>query len=173
MDKIMLGDPPSASVARSIYLPIIATAPDPVGLSPSAAEFLRLLTGDDRQQRASLTVCASLLVAAEKRAYGLANGDPWGHTDRFGITPNEYARRAGCTLPDGYADKGNNIESLGAGTADAAVMFAALAGSPKHSDHLFGRGWFQHQTSVGIALAQGGEYGWYWVILIALCQGVT
>lgn len=167
--NIILADAPSVpSLARDIWLPIIATGPpNPV------ADFLRLLVTDPRQERATLERCATLDLAAQWRADGLAHGDPWGHVDAGGMTPNEYCRQAGCRLPAYYASKGNNVESLGAGTNNATVMFAALAGSPSHAAHLFGRGWFAHQTAVGIALAQGGEYGWYWVIMIALCQGVT
>lgn len=174
--SIILGDGPVTSTARAIYLPIIATPPTPPddsGLSPACAEFLRLLTSDERQQRVSLTVCSSLMAAAELRAWGLANGDPFAHVDRYGVTPNEYAEANGCRLPDGYAEHGNNIESLAAGTGDPAVAFEALAGSPKHADHLFGRGWFGHQAHVGIAMAEGGQYGFYWCVMIGLCLEVT
>lgn len=174
---IHLADPPLISETRSIYLPIIATAPaaEDSELSPACAEFLRLLTGDERQQRPSLTVCGSLMAAAELRAWGLANGDPFAHVDSVGVTPNQYARLAGCRLPDGYAEHGNNIESLAAGTGDPAVAFEALANSPKHSNHLFGRGWFGHQAHVGIAMAENpaAPYRWYWCILIGLCLEVT
>lgn len=174
---IRLADPPLISAVRSIYLPFIATAPamEDSELSPACAEFLRLLTGDGRQERPSLTVCGSLVVAAEERAYGLANGDPFAHVDGNGLWPNEIARANGCRLPDGYAEQGNNIESLAAGTGDPAVAFEALANSPKHSDHLFGRGWFGHQRHVGIAMAENpaAPYRFYWVVMIGLCLEVS
>lgn len=166
---IILADPPTTTGARDIYLPAIFTgAPNPV------ADFLRLLTGDARQERPTLECCPALEIAAQRRADGLAHGDPWAHVDAHGITPNEYARQAGCRLPAHYAVKGNNIESLGAGTADAAVMFAALIASPRHGDHLLGRtDFYRVQRHVGVALAEGGEYGWYWVILLGTCEGLT
>jgi len=165
--SIQLADAPtSEGQTRAIFLPIVTTVEGP---SP-VAEFERLLITDPRQQR-TLTYSHALNVAAARRAEGLANGgDPWGHVDAAGRTPNEYARQACCRLPVYYAVQGNNVESLVAGTADAGVAFAALAASPKHAEHLFGLGWFGHQQHFGLAMAAGGEYGWYWVIMIGLCQ---
>lgn len=165
---VILGPPPLAPpMARgSVFLPIIAGSPDPV------AEFSRLLVADPRQQRTSLERCPALQQAAAWRAWGLANGDPWGHVDAHGVTPNEYARRAGCRLPPDYAAKGNNVESLVAGTDDAMVAFTALANSPKHSDHLFGRGWFRSQRHFGVALCRGSaEFTWYWCVMLGECLG--
>lgn len=172
---IALGDGPAPAEGRgSIYFPLIATppsSPDDTGLSGAASAFFQLLTTDERQERPSITVCPSLLAAAALRAYGLANGDPWAHVDRYGVTPNEYARNAGCILPADYARKGNNLELLVAGTGDKDVAFTALAESVKHSDPLFGRGWFAHQRHCGIALSENPDspYGWYWCVMIALC----
>lgn len=163
---LMLSDPPSIPQTRAVFLPIVVTPP-----VDAAAEFGRLLTSDTRQQRPQLVHCPRLTTAAMWRAHGLANGQPFSHTDHDGNGANVYARRAGCVLPEDYSDKGNNIESLVAGTADPAVAFAALAGSAKHSDHLFGHGWFGHQTHYGIALAENQEapYRWYWCVLLAKC----
>ena len=165
---IILGGAPSAPATTrgNIYLPIVAAQTDPV------ADFCRLLVADARQQRPTLELCAVLQQAAVWRAYGLASGgDPFDHVDKDDITPNELARRAGCRLPDDYAAKGNNIESLVAGTDDPVVAFTALASSLKHSDHLFGRGWFQRQRHFGVALCRGSaEFTWYWAIQIAQCD---
>ena len=68
-----------------------------------------------------------------------------------------------------YAARGNNVESLVAGTDNAVIAFAALAGSEKHAPHLFGRGWFRHQRQYGIAVATGGRLGWYWCVMIGAC----
>lgn len=166
---IVLGASPTAptTTRSNVYLPIISQQPDPV------QAFCRLLVTDQRQERLTLELCASLQQAAVWRAYGLANGgDPWGHVDENGITPNEYARRAGCRLPGDYAPRGNNVESLVAGTADPVVAFNALAISPKHSDHLFGRGWFRRQRHFGVALCKGtGEFTYYWAIYVGTCEG--
>lgn len=173
MIPILTTGPTPGALTRAIYFPLVMTPPPADPVEPVAI-FLNLLTSDRRQERPGLALCPALVTAATWRAQGMATGgDPFAHVDANGLTPNEYCRQAGCRLPVGYAGKGNNVESLGAGTGDAEVMFAALANSPKHSDHLFGRGWFAHQTHVGIAAAQGGVYGWYWCILIAACAGVT
>lgn len=177
-------------VARDIYLPWVPapvpTSPLPTPTPPPtptptpdpqaacfhdarALAFYRQLIDDPRQQRPVLDCRPALVTAAGWRAWGLAHGDPWSHCDADGVCANEYARQAGCKLPWDYASKGNNIESLVAGSPDAAVMFAALASSPAHADHLFGRGWFQAQRHVGIAVAEGGELGWYWVVMIGEC----
>lgn len=167
---IMLGPPPNtpAATRSSVYLPIIGT-PDPV------QTFCRLLVADPRQERPTLELCPALQQAAVWRAYGLASGgDPWGHVGEDGTTPNELARQAGCVLPDDYARSGNEIESLVAGSADAAAVFNALANSPKHSDHLFGRGWFRAQRHFGVALCKGSaEYTWYWAVYIGTCTEQT
>ena len=166
---IILGPSPTPppSTRGNVYLPIVANQVDPV------ADFCRLLVGDRRQQRMNLELCASLQQTAVWRAWGLAcGGDPWGHVDEDGVTPNELARRAGCVLPDDYNPKGNNVESLVAGTDDPVVAFNALANSPKHSDHLFGRGWFQRQRHFGVALCRGSaEFTWYWAVYVGTCLG--
>lgn len=166
---VILGPAPTApSMARSsVYLPIISQQPDPV------QAFCRLLVTDPRQQRPTLELCPALQQVAAWRAFGLASGgDPWDHVDENGTTPNELARQAGCRLPDDYAARGNEVESLVAGTADPVVAFMALANSPKHSDHLFGRGWFRAQRHFGMALCKGSaEYTWYWAIYIGTCEG--
>lgn len=167
---IILADAPTAPAATrgTVYLPIIAGTPDPV------AEFCRLLVSDGRQQRRSMTLCPMLQQAAIWRAHGLANGEPWAHVDSHGVSANEYARRAGCRLPADYAKVGNNVESLVAGSVDAQAMFTALASSPAHADHLFGRGWFQKQDAFGVALCEGpGVYRWYWCVMIAQCGQVS
>lgn len=169
---IILGPPPLPPVATrgTVYLPtIFVGAPNPV------AEFSRLLVSDPRQERPHLELCASLQQAAVWRAYGMACGaDPFAHVDRDGTTPNEFARQAGCRLPADYAARGNNVESICAGTADAMTAFVALANSAAHSDHLFGRGWFQSQRHFGVAMCEGpGVYRWYWCVLCASCGEQT
>lgn len=165
---ITLADGPSVPSTRNkIIFPIVFTPPaDPV------ADFVRLLTGDHRQERQRLEVCPTLTQAALWRAHGLANGQPWSHTDNAGGSPNERVRAAGCKLPDSYGIKANNVESLGAGTNIAGIIYAALTGSAKHGPHLLGQGWFRHQTCVGVAMAenQESEFKWYWCVLIASCS---
>jgi hypothetical protein len=175
----------SPSGRGSIFLPIISlpvatsplTTPEPIATcfnNPKVTDLFRLIVADARQQRPSLTCFPALVASAKARATGLASVDPWSHVDAAGVWPNEYARRAGCRLPVSYAIKRNNVESLAAGTPDTTVIFNALTGGNAHSDHLFGRGkFFGAQRHIGIAIAEGGPLGWYWVIHIALCEGMS
>lgn len=178
------GTPAALPEARAIYLPIAGVPsplPTPTATPDPAAScfhnlktlaFYRLLVGDSRQQRPRLGCHPALVKAAEWRADGLATGDPWSHTDADGVTPNEYAREAGCKLPAGYAVKGNGVESLTAGTGVVEVAYWSLTNdqAPDHKRHLLGEiDFFRRQPHVGIAVAEGGALGWYWVIMIGEC----
>lgn len=166
MSLIVLGDPPTLPPkARDIYMPIIAT--EQVN---QVAAFYRLLTTDQRQQRATLGTCAALERAAEWKAADIAQYDYWQHQASNGEWPNTTVRRFGCDLPAAYGDGWNGVESLGAGSKDALPIFIALANSPRHRVHLFGENsFYRQQTHMGIGMVVGGRYGWVWVILIAPC----
>lgn len=166
----------------TIYFPIAGGGnADPAATifdNPKALAFYRLLLTDPRQQRATMAPCASLVAAARHRVAQLATMQEIAHRDADGTTPNEIARRFGCTLPADYPERGNGIESLVAGTGDPQAAFDALAGSPSHSRHLFaldglGRAdaYYGRQTACGIAMleATGSRWTWYWAILIAPC----
>lgn len=180
--KVAPGPVPASLTVRDVYLPIVGSPPGkPEGEptifdNPKATAFYGLLIGDPRQERPALTPCPALILAAGWRARGLATGDPFAHCDAGGMCANEYARQAGCRLPPAYAAKGNNIESLVAGTDNVQVAFDALATSPAHRDHLFGRGdFFQAQRHAGIALVErlGSPFRYYWVVLIGICEEVS
>jgi len=151
----------------AVYLPIVAVAP----LDPLAA-FYDLLLHDSRQQRPRLTVCNALEAGAGKRAWGLANGEPFLHTDRQGRHANGIARALGCALPPEYSDNANYIESLTAGMNDAQVAFDSLARSDHHRVHLFGENDFyraQHHVGLGFAQNPDAPYHYYWCVWIARC----
>lgn len=162
------------SAVHSIYLPWIRTAPDADATcfgNPKALAFYRLLVGDERQQHPALRCNSALVKAAQKRAQGLATLDPWAHYDRNGIWANQYARDAGCRLPDGYSNR-NQIESLTAGTPDVDAAYRSLTNALAngHRPHLLGETeFFRQQNDVGIGYAEGGAYGFYWVIMIGAC----
>lgn len=140
--------------------------------NPKALAFYRLLVADERQQRTEMHCNAALVAAAQRRATGLATVDPWEHKDRNGVWPNTYAREAGCKLPADYNDR-NQIESLTAGLGDPALAYWSLTNdqAPDHRRHLHGEiEFFRKQQDVGIAVAEGGQYGWYWAVLIATCE---
>lgn len=167
MSNIILADPPGYVGTRgNVYMPIIATEPvNPV------ATFYRLLTADQRQQRPSFGTCAQLEAAAEWKAQDIVAHGYWAHQAANGEWPNATARRFGCNLPAEYGSDNNHIESLCAGSDDAQVMFDSLARSEQHRVHLFGLNeFFRQQTHVGVAMAQGGQWGWVWCVMIAACQ---
>lgn len=140
--------------------------------NPKALAFYRLLVSDPRQQRPVLHCNAALVAAAQKRANGLATVDPWSHADHDGVWPNSYARAAGCKLPSGYGS-GNQIESLTAGLGETALAYWSLTNdqAPDHRRHLHGEiEFFRQQEDVGIAVAEGGKYGVYWVVMLAKCE---
>jgi hypothetical protein len=165
---IVIADAPDVVDSRGVvYLPFVVNERPAIH---NAEVFFNLLWNDSRQLRPRLTPCPKLTIAATLRAQGLALGGPWAHVDKDGVTPNEYARMAGCNLPGHYATKGNQIESLVAGSPNMTVMFNALAASESHANHMFGRlPMFQRQDKCGIAVAVGGQFGWYLVLLISEC----
>lgn len=175
MDTIVTNDPvivlcdgPDMPAGRGvIFLPAILNGRP---LPTVAEQFFTLLHNDYRQLRPRLSICPALSIAANQRAQGLANGGPWAHVDANGITPNEYARAAGCNLPSHYAVKGNGIESIVAGSPNPEALLNALANSAGHAAHLFGRlPHYQLQDKCGIGFAVGGQYGYYMSILIGEC----
>lgn len=164
-----------------VYMPIAASGNPPVidtdascFLNDKALALFRLIRDDPRQQRTQLTCNKALVAAAQKRAQGLANGDPWSHTDAAGVTPNQYARAAGCKLPDFYPIEGNSIESIGAGAKEAARAFQSLVDdSPSHRRHLMAETpFFREQTMIGIGYAEGAgtQYTFYWVVFTGVCE---
>lgn len=167
---------PRAFLSPVAYVPLVAGPPtDPTARcfdnDPQARAFYRLLVGDPRQERPQLRCEPALVRAAQRRAASLIASGTWSHCDPAGVCSNQVARNMGCRLPADYGDR-NNIESLVAGSPNVDVMFNALASSPGHAPHLFGRGWFRHQTQVGIAyVAQPtSRFGFYWVVMIGVCE---
>lgn len=162
----------------TIYFPIAGngapTADATCFGNDKAWAFYQLLISDPRQQRPRLVCSPQLVQAAQQRAWGLANGDPWAHVDAAGVTPNAYARRCGCKLPDYYGG-GNNIECLTAGMADAEKAYWALTheGATEHRKAVLGlTDFFREQTHVGIGYAErlGSQYQFYWCVMMGICQ---
>lgn len=153
------------SSTHKIYLPYFGGGQGVEGI------FGQYLLTDPRQERSKLLWNCHLAEAAKARVISLATLRYWAHCDPSNKCVNTYAREAGCKLPS-YYGKGNNIESLVAGTFDPLIAFTALANSPAHADHLFGRtAFFREQMHYGIAFlaAEGSVYHYYWCILIGIC----
>lgn len=161
-------------LTHRVYLPVIASGiPDPVAScfgNPKAAALYHLLRDDPRQQRTEMICNQALVKAAQARAEGLANGDPWSHCDGNGKCANQYVIEAGCVLPSHYGLK-NNVESLAAGTQDAAFALWSLTNdlAAAHRRHVLAETeFFREQTQIGIGFAQGSaQYQYYWSILTA------
>lgn len=144
----------------NIYLPIAFTPNNRV------EKFLEYLTGHPDQKRKLMVWDDCLAKAASIRAEQVAI--TFSHCFQ-GDCANRIVRR-GCTLPLQYAENGNSIESLVAGTGDPQISFNALLRSSGHTDHLLGRNsFFVEQTRVGIAYLEkiGSPYRFYFVILIS------
>jgi hypothetical protein len=156
---------------RETYLPVILTLS--CQSSMEGANIAGALTTDSRQERVVMRCNPALTRAAENRAKNLADNAYFAHCDLTGKCANQYAREAGCRLPDYYTKNGNNIESLVAGPADWLIAYRALSNSPAHAEHLFGRlPFFREQMDYGIASIhqEGSLYGHYYVYLIAICE---
>lgn len=165
-----LAQPASPLLIRRYYVPMVIGAPR-CFTAPATERFYSLVAADDRQQRPTMRCNEALVKAAQARADGLVRSDLVGHCDVAGNCANRYARVAGCRLPAYYSENGNNIESLAAGSPVAEAVFIALARSPAHAAHLFGQNdFFRAQADVGIAVAAGGKHGWWWVVMIGICQ---
>lgn len=164
MTEIIVGDGPEAPEARgTVYLPIVQSARLDLG-----KEFYRLLLADSRQQRRMLLWDTRLAIAAQRRA-AAQFGDGLSHYDVNGVGPNAYAMYAGFVLPAYYADNGNQIESLTAGTSNPQAAFESLARSPSHKVHIFGENdFFREQDRIGISIVELSlKYRFYWSVLIA------
>lgn len=153
-----------------LYLPIFTSEAGCLTVA-ATMHFARRLTTDERQQRPLLRCHPALVQAAQSRADGMVRSGHFAHCDLQGVCANSYARAAGCRLPAEYGD-GNNIESIAAGSFSADAIFDALARSPSHAAHLFGQNdFFRRQGDMGIAVGIGGRYGWWWVVMIGICEG--
>lgn len=165
-----LAQPALPLLIRRYYVPMVIGAPR-CFTAPATERFYSLLATDGRQQRPTMRCNDALVRAAQARADGMASSSHFAHCDLAGNCPNRYARVAGCRLPASYSENGNNIESIAAGSPFAEEIFVALARSPSHATHLFGQDdFFRVQMDVGIAVATGGKYGWWWVVMIGICE---
>lgn len=180
---------PVSPLAYRVYVPQVLGKPRPTATaSPSptpphlacyasaqALTMAGLIATDPRQQRTGLRCNPALVKAAQIRAASLARLGYWAHCEPGGPCANEVARRAGCKLPVYYGNV-NNIESLVAGSPDAALSWLVLSGSRGHAPHVLGLvDFFREQHDIGVAYlaAPGSKYGFYWVVLIAVCEGAT
>ncbi len=181
---------PVSPLAYRVYVPQMLGKPHPT-LTPrptptatplprcyanaQAETMARLITTDPRQQRTWLRCNPALVKAAQVRAESLARLGYWAHCEPGGPCANDVARRAGCKLPANYVNT-NNIESLVGGSPDAPISWTVLSASVAHAPHVLGTAdFFREQHDIGVAYlaAPGSKYGFYWVIMIAICEAPT
>lgn len=161
-------------MTSTTYLPFVAIRPSqpPTEDHPHETALLTAIMQSPLQQRPLLRRNAILTTVAQRRANDMIRRAYFSHTDPDGYGPNFHVRSAGFALPAYYSQKpdANNIESLAAGQATVADVWAALQGSYGHKAHLFGIGeFFYRQTELGVGYAYSGAYLYrhVWVILIS------
>jgi len=131
-----------------------------------AKEFLKYIVDHPEQRRKLLVWDDCLAKAATVRVEQIST--IFSHCFKDDCA-NRVVRRI-CKLPLEYAENGNSIESLVAGTPDTKIAFEALLRSSGHTDHLLGRNsFFVEQTRIGIAYLEkvDSAHRFYFVILIS------
>lgn len=134
--------------------------------------LFELIKNSPYQQRKLMIRNLLLDLAAQKKADDMAEKDYFSHTSPDGITANENVRSVGYKLPDYYAEKGNNCESLSIGGNRPEDNVAGWLGSPKHRPHVFGDPTFYiQQECIGIGKAVNKADGRnIYVFLSAVCS---
>ncbi len=114
------------------------------------------LTNNYRVQHgmATLTVAPALQRAATWTANDLTHNPVFGHVDTLGREFFVRVKDCGFTWPGG--------ENLAAGTNDSAgsTAFQKFRSSAVHNEIMLS----PEFKTIGAARAQGGPYGWYWVV---------
>lgn len=163
---------PQAQGARPMPTPRPTATTAPCYRTADAALFASTLIHDARQQRVRLFCHPALVEAAYRRGVSMATKGYFGHCEPNGPCANVVARESGCKLPPEYGN-GNEVESIAAGSPSWSAIYDALARSPSHSEHLFGKNeFFVQQYHVGVAHVSDPLSRWkdYWVIMIAVCR---
>jgi len=75
-----------------------------------------------------------------------------------GMWPNGLAREFGYPLPANWPDDDNFIESIEAGSDNAADVLHAFAESPSHRAHVFGENGFGAFKDIGVGRSSSGNY---------------
>lgn len=110
-----------------------------------------LISNSSYQKRAAMYQNVLLWAAAQRKADDMAEKDYFGHTSPSGLTANELVRDMGYKLPDWYAKKGNNVESISVGGGKPENVMLGWLHSPGHRKHVFGEiDFYKNQECVGI-----------------------
>ena len=119
----------------------------------------------------------TLAKVAQAKAEDMAERDYLAHVDPDGCGMNIKINAAGYTLPpDWYDDaRENNFESIAGGTKtgkEAIILLLNDGGADDdhagHRRHLLAiSDFWANCYDIGIGMAKGGSYGYYWCVLIA------
>lgn len=141
---------PSASRAKvSVRVAPSATA----SVSRSVAGQVLLLVNQERAKVGcrALSANASLQRAAQGHSTDMATNDYFSHTSLDGRTFADRIRAAGYV--------GSLLaENIAAGQPTASTVMAGWMSSPGHRANILNCAY----TSLGVGLARGGTYGYYW-----------
>lgn len=147
----------------TIYLPFIFSE-NPNNI----LDLTSLFINDPEQQRTRMIYNSILSEVAMAHAQDMADRNYYSHVTPEGLTPNNWVRREGYTLPSNYSN-GNNIESINAGRTNANDVWQSWKDSPPHHDHVLGIGFFNSQIYYGIGYGHNDNslYLDYWVLITA------
>lgn len=119
----------------------------------------------------------TLAKVAQAKADDMARRDYMSHVDPDGYGINVMINAAGYSLRSDWCDhvSRNNFESIAAGSQtgkDAIILLlnddGADNASAGHRRHLLGiDNFWANCYDIGIGMATGGSYGYYWCIIIA------
>jgi len=105
--------------------------------------------------RQPLAVNANLTDSAGFKANEIAEYGYFAHQSAVsGMWPNQLAMEMGYTLPPGFPEDANNIESLHSGSPVPFNVVGSFTGSPSHRDHVLGQGWFGTHMEVGVGRSE-------------------
>lgn len=155
---------PAMTMARRVYLPIVAMTDYPCHTNSMAAELLRLMIEDPVQQRKSPRCNELVTKIAQARADDMVEREYFGHVDLHGHGANWYLAQVGC-LPSWYPQDGNTVESITLNYHTPQATWNALVSSKLHRPHVLGmHPFFASQVEIGTGYATG-DWGTVFVVI--------
>ena len=158
---------PAASTAKErnlSYLPLVQKLGE-CSLGPIQNQIAVLFSTDPEQRRVNIVCDPKLILAAQYRADDMQARHYFAHTDPDGHTPNYWARKFGCYLPDTYPLEDNQVESIALNYPTAEITWQAWKNSPGHRAHVLGTDlFFAKQVRFGIGYS-AGSYGIFYVLV--------
>lgn len=145
---------PAMTMARRVYLPLVAMADYPCHTNGMAAELLRLMIEDRVQQRKSPKCNELVTKVAQARADDMVTNNYFSHVDLHGHGANWYLAQVGC-LPSWYPQDGNTVESITLNYHTPQAAWNALVSSQGHRPHVLGmHPFFAAQVEIGTGWAK-------------------